>query len=348
MPLSNHMIRQHLAGLAKPPGSLGRLEDLAFELCRIQQTLLPQSLPRKLVVFGGDHGVICEGVTAWPGEITEIMLDAIAHGKAASSALAKATGTALEVFDVGSFRGNDPKQQGSSAVRRDFWMLPGSRNLARQPALTVHELEKALLAGQQIAREAASEGFRIVAGGEMGIGNTTSASCITSLVCGAQAELVVGRGAGADDETIARKTQVVTQAVQRAQVHGSDDLMKQLAEVAGVELAALAGFYAESTKLGLVVILDGFIATASALMAEVLWPGSCRNWIAAHCSTEPGHVIALKFLQLEPFLNWQMRLGEGTGALLLMPMLDAACAMLSQMTTIAQLQNELAQSKFAN
>lgn len=344
-PLTNLAIREHLASLAKPPGSLGRLEDLACELCRIQQTLRPVSSPRKLVVFGGDHAVISEGVTAWPGEITQIMLETIAQGKAASSALAMATTTSLEVFDVGSFRGGVLPNRGSSAVRRDFWMLPGARNLARQPAMTVDELEQGLTAGRKIAREVAAQGFRVVAGGEMGIGNTTSAACITSLICDESGALVVGRGAGADDETLRRKTQVVTQAVERARQHGTGQLRKQLAEVAGVELAALAGFFAESTQLGLVVILDGFIATAAALMAEVLWPESRRNWIAAHCSTEPGHAIALEFLQLDPFLNWQMRLGEGTGALLLMPMLDAACAILSEMTTIAQLQTELVQTR---
>ncbi|MBA4030303.1 MAG: nicotinate-nucleotide--dimethylbenzimidazole phosphoribosyltransferase [Planctomyces sp.] len=331
-------IASHLDSLAKPPGSLGQLERLAGELCRIQGTLQPRSTPRRMVLFAGDHGVVAERVTTWPSAITEIMLQTIAAGKAACNALAQSSATPLALFDVGSLEGGQ-RNENHPLINRSHWIRAGTRNLAVEAALTRDEFRRAVEVGRLIASEAVIEGVEIFAGGEMGIGNTTPAACLTALICGAKTDSVVGRGAGASDEILNRKRQVVDQAVSRVEPLFACDPEEALAAVSGLEIAAIAGFYAEASKRGKVVVLDGFITTAAALIAETLWPGSRKNFIAAHRSVEPGHAIALDHLGLTPFLEWNLRLGEGTGALLLMPLLDAAAMMVTRMATLADLQS---------
>jgi nicotinate-nucleotide--dimethylbenzimidazole phosphoribosyltransferase len=323
-------IRRHLDRLTKPPGSLGRLEDLAVRLAGIQQTLAPKTRPRRLVLFAADHGVVSEGVTAWPAEVTHLMVRNIVAGGAASSVLARSTGTELRIIDVGTL-GPDLGQAPGYACRK---VRAGSGNLVVGPALAVDEFEKALEVGREQAAAAADDGMKVLAAGEMGIGNSTPASCLTALLSGVPPELAVGRGAGADDAILARKREVVTRAVeaQRAILPGSP--RAAIAAVTGLEIAALAGFFMAAAEHHLTVALDGFIATAAALVAERLRPGTATAMIAAHRSAEPGHAAALQHLGLEPLLDtWGMRLGEGTGALLLLPMLDAAAAMLGEMAT---------------
>lgn len=336
-PLSTITIASHLDSLAKPSGSLGQLERLAAELCRIQQTLQPRSTPRRMVLFAGDHGVVAEGVTAWPSAVTEIMLQTIAAGKAACNALAQSSATPLALFDVGSLEGDHPGEN-HPFIDRFHWIRAGTRDLSLEAALTRDEFRQAIEVGRLIAREAVNEGVEVLAGGEMGIGNTTPAACLTALICGVGTDSVVGRGAGASDEILNRKRQVVARAVSRMEPLFASDPEEAMAAVCGLEIAALAGLYAEASKRGKVVVLDGFITTAAALVAETLWPGSKKNFIAAHRSVEPGHAIALEHLGLTPFLEWNLRLGEGTGALLLMPLLDAAVMMVTRMATLADLQ----------
>jgi nicotinate-nucleotide--dimethylbenzimidazole phosphoribosyltransferase len=337
--LTSADVRRHLNNLTKPPGSLGRLEDLAARLGGIQQTLAPKARPRRLVLFAADHGVVAEGVTAWPAEVTHLMVQNILGGGAASSVLARTTGTELRVIDVGTL-GPDLGAVPGYACRK---VRAGSRNLATGPALTGEEFERALAVGREQAVVAAADGMRVLAAGEMGIGNSTPASCLTALLAGVPVETVVGRGAGADDNTLARKRAVVAAAVDaQRSILDSDrscsarpqDVRAAIAAVAGLEIAALAGFFMAAAEVGLTVVLDGFIATAAALVAQRLRPGTAAVMIAAHRSAEPGHAAALGRLGLEPFLDtWGMRLGEGTGALTLLPLLDAAAALLGEMAT---------------
>jgi nicotinate-nucleotide--dimethylbenzimidazole phosphoribosyltransferase len=323
-------VRAHLNSLVKPPGSLGRLEDLAARLCSIQETLTPRTAPRRVVLFAADHGVVSEGVTAWPAEVTRLMVDTIVSGGAASSVLAAATGTALRLVDVGVAGPGLP--DGPLHLCRK--VRHGSRNLAREPASTVAEFRQAVAVGEDQAADAANAGAVVVAAGEMGIGNTTAASCLTALLAGSPVDAVVGAGAGADDATMERKRRVVRAALERERHRFSADPESAIASLCGFEIAAMAGFYRRATDLKLTVVLDGFIATAAALVAERLWPGTARSMIAAHRSAEPGHAAALAQLGLEPALdNWRMRLGEGTGALLVMPILDAAAAIVTRMAT---------------
>ena len=323
-------VRRYLDRLTKPPGSLGRLETLAIRLAGIQQTLAPQTRPRRLVLFAADHGVVAEGVTAWPAAVTHQMVQNIAAGGAASSVLARSTGTDLRLIDVGTL-GPDLGDVPGYACRK---VRAGSRNLAREPALTVGEFDRAVSVGREQALLSATDGMRLVAAGEMGIGNSTSASCLTALLADVPAEMAVGRGAGADEDSMARKRAVVAAAVEAQRDRLPGEPLAAIAAVAGLEIAALTGFFMAAADLGLTVVLDGYIATAAALAAERLRPGTAASMIAAHRSAEPGHAAALARLELEPFLDtWNMRLGEGTGALLLLPLLDSAAAILNGMAT---------------
>jgi nicotinate-nucleotide--dimethylbenzimidazole phosphoribosyltransferase len=323
-------VRHHLDRLTKPPGSLGRLEALAVRLADIQQTLAPRTRPRRLVLFAADHGVVAEGVTAWPAAVTHQMVRNITAGGAASSVLARATGTDLRLIDVGTL-GPDLGNAPGYACQK---VRAGSRNLAREPALTVGEFERALSVGREQALLAAADGMSVVAAGEMGIGNSTPASCLTALLAEVPVEMAVGRGAGADDASMARKRAVVAVAVEAQRERLKTDPVAAVAAVAGLEIVALTGFFMAAADLGLTVVLDGYIATAAALAAERLRPGTAASLIAAHRSAEPGHAAALGRLGLEPFLDtWGMRLGEGTGALLLLGLLDSAAAILGEMAT---------------
>jgi nicotinate-nucleotide--dimethylbenzimidazole phosphoribosyltransferase len=322
-------IQQHLDGLAKPVGSLGRLEGIAKRLCLTQQSLTPTTTPRRCVLFAGDHGVVSEGVSAWPQSVTGLMIRAIADGRSASALLAKATQTELRVIDVGSVSEPLSPRLGYRCER----VRAGTRNLAIEPALTTDEFHEAFAVGQREAEEAVAAGCRMLITGEMGIGNTTSASCLTAIITGADPTDVVGRGAGADDATLSRKRQVVHTALHRYQTL---DEKSALEAMGGLEIAAMAGFIHRTCSLGRTVLLDGFVATAAALIVSCIQPDTVNQMIAAHQSAEPGHAIALQHLGLTPILtDWQMRLGEGTGALTAVPLLDAAAAML-RMGTLAE------------
>ncbi len=322
-------IQAHLDGLTKPPGSLGRLEELAARLCLVQRTLEPVTTPRKLVLFAADHGVVEEGISAWPSDVTGLMVANIHGGGAASSVLARSSATALELVDVGTESPAMPEAPGYLCAK----VRAGSHNLAREPAVTAEEWRRALTLGGDRARAAAAEGAQVVAAGEMGIGNTTPASCLASLLADLPASAAVGRGAGSDDATVERKIEVVEAAVAAARPRLEADPPGAMAAVAGYEIVAMAGFFVTARELGLTVVLDGFIATAAALVAERLSPGTADAMIAAHRSVEPAHGRMLEVLGLRPMLDWDLRLGEGTGALLLMPLLDAAAALVKEMAT---------------
>jgi nicotinate-nucleotide--dimethylbenzimidazole phosphoribosyltransferase len=332
-------IRTRLDSLAKPPGSLGRLEQLAERLCRIQRTLVPSVERRRLIVFAADHGVVAEGVSAWPAAVTRLVVRAMVSGQAASSVLARSAGARMRVVDVGMLEGAAIEASRDSHI--EFLCRPvrfGTRNLAREPALTGDEFRAAWGVGVAEARLAARDGDRLVVGGEAGIGNTTSAAILARLLADVPAEFATGRGAGADDMVLARKREVVELAQAHARNKLEADPETAIAGVCGLELAALAGCFAETARSGGVVLLDGYLTGAAALVAERLSPGTRDACIASHCSAEPGHPHVLAALGLVPLLDgWEMRLGEGTGALVALPLLDAAVAMITHMATLADL-----------
>lgn len=336
MSLSSSEIWQHLNALTKPPGSLGRLEELAARLCEIQQTLSPQTSPRRLVIFAGDHGVASAGVTIWPSTVTNVMLVNMCRGGAASTVLAKQSETEFVLVNVGTIDDpiSKPPVEDSGIRYRSHRICNGTRNLAIEPALAVEEFRQAWMIGEDEARSAAESRVKVVLAGEMGIGNTTPASCVAMLLANVSLANAVGQGAGANETSLTSKRSIVEQAVARANKIWQRDPVAAIASVAGLEIVAMAGFFVEAHRRGLTIILDGAVAGSAALIAEHQAPGVSRSMIAAHQSTEPAHGAVLQQLNLTPFLDWNMRLGEGTGALLLLPLLDAASAIVSKMATL--------------
>lgn len=207
--------------------------------------------------------------------------------------------------------------------------------MLEEPAMRIEEFDRAVEIGRQEADRAASDGIQVVLAGEMGIGNTTSAACLAMLLADVPLAYAVGRGAGADDATMDRKRAIVQQVVERARQEWDRDPVAAIASVSGLEIVAMAGFFSAARSLGLTVLLDGYVASAAALIAEHLHAGTTASMIAAHLSAEPGHQQVLDRLGLQPMLQWNMRLGEGTGALLLLPLLDAAAQITNGMETLA-------------
>jgi nicotinate-nucleotide--dimethylbenzimidazole phosphoribosyltransferase len=324
--------RARLDALAKPPGSLGELERLAEQLAATQQTLRPRTRPRRLLIFAGDHGVVAEGVGIWPAAVTTAMIGLVADGRAASSALARATETSLEVVDVGSCA---PTHAGNPAVI-DQRVARGTANLAQVPAMSVADFERAVHVGHDAVGRAVRDGVQVVGVGELGIGNTTPAACLIALLTGADAVPLVGPGAGATETTLATKRRVVGSAVERARMKLSAEPVAAIAEVAGFEICAMAGAITAAAKAGVTVVLDGVVTVAAALIARALDTRALDTAIASHVGAEPAHRAALHALGLNAFFDWQLRLGEGTGALMLMPMLDAAAALLTEVATLEE------------
>lgn len=331
-------IQAHFDRLAKPPGSLGRLETLSARLCSIQQTLAPVTRPRQLTLFAADHGAVASGVSAWPRSVTRLMVNTIAGGGAASSVLCRSTQTALRLVDVGVM---DDDHIEPSELYRACPVARGTRDLSREPAMTLEQAETALAIGREEAIRALGAGNRVLIAGEMGIGNSTSAACLTVALANVPVEEAVGRGAGADDTTLARKRDVVARAVARLERSGTPRSPRAVAaEVGGFEILAMAGYYLAGARGGATLLLDGYIATAAALIANAIEPATTSRMIAAHASAEPGHRASLASLGLSPMLDWQLRLGEGTGALLLLPLLDAAAEISSSMACLQDLLGE--------
>lgn len=334
MTITPENVQARLDALAKPKGSLARLEALAVELAVAQQSLTPTTRPRRIVLFAGDHGVVAQGVTPWPSAVTTAMVATILNGRASSTALAGAHDVDVRVVDAGMAEppcGPFPAHYRAAAVAR------GTADLSQGPAIDEAQFDAAWALGADEARRAVAEGFRLLIAGEMGIGNTTPSACITHAITGISADTATGSGAGADAAMREMKRAIVADAV--ARLCGRRD-KAALAAVAGFEIAAMAGFYAEGATLGAVLLLDGYVTTAAALIAEELAPGTRQRMIAAHRSAEPGHGAALAHLGLEPVLDWGMRLGEGTGALTALPLLDSAAALLTNVATLAEIMEE--------
>ena len=318
--------RELLGRLAKPPGSLGVLEDLGVELAGIAGAC-PPPLPEPAVVavFAGDHGVVAQGVTPWPSEVTAQMVATFCAGGAAINALARQVGAQLVVVDVGVAAELPPHP-----ALLDRKVAPGTRDLALGPAMTLDQALAAWARGAEVARDLVTGGARLLVMGDMGIGNTTPSAALIAAYTGAPAAACTGRGTGVDDATLARKTAVVAAAVERVAGAGPEQV---LAEVGGLEIAALAGFAAAGVAARVPVLVDGVIALAALLAAEALAAGTRDGCIAGHRSTEPGASVALAALGLTPLLDLDLRLGEGSGACLAVPVVQAAARVLREMAT---------------
>ena len=320
--------QMELDGKTKPRGSLGRLEQLAVQLAGIRGRLDIHPLHSAVVVAAADHGYAEAGVSAFPRQVTAQMLRNFVAGGAAVAVLAQQCAVPLHVVDVGVVEQVDDSRIRSVRVRA------GTRNAAGGPAMTLGEALSAIEAGISLAGELAADGVGVLALGEMGIGNTTAASALTAALLRVEARTVCGRGSGLDDCGLERKIGVVEQALRVNQTDGRSPLAA-LAALGGLEIAFLCGVILGGAAEHVVVVLDGFIVGAAALVATRLAPASSTYLIAAHLSPEPGHQLILESLGLRPLLDWQLRLGEGSGATLVLPLLQQAAAVLCEMATFA-------------
>lgn len=322
---------RRLDSLTKPIGSLGRLEAIAAQMFSIFAGEIPLPLRRAVYVFAADHGVAAEGVSAYPMAVTAQMVHNFLQGGAAINALARLHHTALTVVDVGvDAEFNDVPSLRSMKVRR------GSRNMLREPAMTAEELSRAIESGLRLAHTSKANGENLIAVGEMGIGNTTAASAITSMLTRQPAGAVTGCGTGLNAEGRNRKVHVIRRSLKRH--FGTDTSpapLEVLRCVGGLEIAAMTGFILGVAANRTAIVCDGFISTAAAAVAHALAPQVRDYLFAGHCSEEPGHRFLLRTLGLTPILNLGMRLGEGTGAVLAMPLIEASVCLFSEMATFA-------------
>lgn len=328
--------RTHLDGLTKPPGSLGRLEELAIKVAGITGQPRPSMARRAIVVAAGDHGVARRGVSAYPSEVTAQMVANFVGGGAAINVLAAIAGASVTVVDVG-VAGVIPDVQvdgprGGRLVRARI--RPGTADMTEGPAMTRAEAVAAVGVGLAVVHELRTSGLDVVGTGDMGIGNTTAASAIAAVMTGAAPAAVTGRGTGIDDEAHLRKVAAIEGALARNAPDPADPI-GVLAAVGGLEIGALVGVILGAAAGRVPVVLDGFITGAAALLAAALAPRIAERLIAAHRSVEPGHAIVLERLGMRPLLDLDLRLGEGTGAALAIQLIDAAVRIRDEMATFA-------------
>lgn len=316
--------------LTKPQGSLGRLEELSIQLAGIYASPLPAIKEKVIIVMAGDHGVVAEGVSAFPQEVTPQMVLNFLNGGAAINALARQAGARLTIVDMGVCV-EMPRHPGL-LVRK---VAPGTRNIAVGPAMTRLQAEQVLQAGIEVVEAEITRGLDVVATGDMGIGNTTPSAAIAAAFSGQPPAQIAGRGTGLDNAGLQRKIAVIERALAVNQPNPQDGL-DVLSKVGGFEIGGLAGVMIGAAAHRKAVVVDGFISTAAAMIAVAVAPEVRPYLIAAHRSKENGHGIMLDWLGIQPLLDFDLRLGEGTGAALALPILEASLAILRDMATFGE------------
>jgi nicotinate-nucleotide--dimethylbenzimidazole phosphoribosyltransferase len=317
--------------LTKPLGSLGVLETLAVRLAALQGTERPRATTAPIVLFAGDHGITAQGVSAYPADVTVQMLRNFAGGGAAVAVLARELGVSLTVVDAGTLAAADISGVITDKPRR------GTRDFSRESAMTREELAFAVAAGRRAVQRATGDGADLVVLGEMGIGNTSAAAAIAAALLGARALDMVGAGTGLDAAGMSRKAHVIEAALSTHRLDaGNPSAVEVLRCVGGLEIAALVGGMIAAAQARLPVLVDGFIVSTAALAAVRINP-SCAPWlIYSHRSLERGHRLVLDALGAEPILDLKLRLGEGSGAAVALPILRLACALHTQMATFEE------------
>jgi nicotinate-nucleotide--dimethylbenzimidazole phosphoribosyltransferase len=326
--------RAHLDVLTKPLGSLGMLEDIAAQMVSIRRKNFAEPLRKAVYVFAADHGITAEGVSAYPSAVTrQMVLNFLAQG-AAINVLAKLHHVEMNVVDVGVDADFD-----AADGLLNYKVRKGTRNMLREAAMSDAELAQAIEVGLKLAADAKAQGKSLLAVGEMGIGNTTAASAITAVLTNTPVALVTGKGTGLDVSAQARKGQIIEAVLQKhfgpVRVDSTPSPIDVLRCVGGLEIAAMAGLILGAARHGLAVVADGFISTAAAAIAFAIEPRVQGYLFAGHQSEEPGHRVLLEYVGLKPILSLNMRLGEGTGAVLAMPIIESAMCLYNEMATFA-------------
>jgi len=316
------------ARLMKPLGALGRLEEIAIRLAGLQGTERPGVERVHITLCAGDHGVAAEGISVFPQSTTVAMVQTFANGGAAINVAAHTIGASLEIINLGTVSDPGPFEQ-----VRDYRLGPGTANFTQAAAMTEHQLASALGAGRQAVERARLAGNQLFIGGEMGIGNTTSAAALACALLDLPPEQLAGPGAGLDAQGVAHKAAVIARALElhRASLIVPEEALRRLG---GFEIAALVGAYIACAHLGLPVLIDGFISSSAALAAERLCPGAKDWFLFSHASAEAGQRHMLETLDARPLLDLGMRLGEGSGAVAAVPLLRMACALHNEMVTL--------------
>jgi nicotinate-nucleotide--dimethylbenzimidazole phosphoribosyltransferase len=323
-------VKKEFDALAKPVGSLGKLETVAAQIAGITHSQTPTVDPAAIAVFGADHAIAADSsVTPWPQGITGMMLEVMGENKAAVSVLADVADVYCQYINVGAI-----SDSASKAVRNER-VTSGTRDIRNGDAMTHQEVIAAMNIGAQTAERLTAGGSRSLCTGEVGIGNTTPSAALIAHFAQVSAQEVTGRGSGIDDVTFVRKVELVAQLIAKTKVE--EDPIKVLTQIGGLEIAALTGYILRATSLQIPVVLDGVITLAAATVANVMNPNTTKFLIAGHCSSEPGSTIALKYLGLTPLLDLDLRLGEGTGAILSIPVIRSACQLISKMARISDL-----------
>lgn len=315
--------------LTKPQGSLGALEELSVKLAGISGKAINDEFKKVVIVMVGDHGVTESAVSAYPKEVTPQMVYNFISGGAAINVLSKHIDALVKVVDIGVDADIDSDEVINKKIAK------GTKNMAEGPAMTRDEAERSILAGIEVVEEEIKKGANLVATGDMGIGNTTASTAVLAAFTGLELEAITGRGTGISDEIMKSKTDVIRKAL-IVNEPNSGDPIDVLSKVGGFEIGGLAGVILGSAKNRVPIVIDGFISGAAALTAAKIAPDSIDYMIASHISEEPGHGFILRELGLTPMLHLKMRLGEGTGAVLAMSIVEAAAKIIDQMATFEE------------
>jgi nicotinate-nucleotide--dimethylbenzimidazole phosphoribosyltransferase len=324
--------RKRTAQLVMPPRALGRLHDISEKLCGICQTLTPPTDKKAVLVMAGDHGIVAEGVSAFPQEVTGAMISTFLAGGAGINAIARHVGAEVWVVDMGVIPQLDPAEiQGGDRLRVRK-AANGTANFARGPAMTRAQAEASIVSGFQMAGELFTAGINVLGTGDMGIGNTTPSAAIGAVITGKSLAIMVGRGTGVDDEGLGKKKDAIQRGIDTNRPDYRDGL-DVLSKVGGFEIGGIAGIALAGAYYRRPVVIDGFISAAGALVAQSLCPSVVDYLFAGHRSEEPGHDSMLEHLGLTPILDLGMRLGEGTGGALAMSIIDGAVRMFRDVAT---------------
>ncbi|EPR43106.1 Nicotinate-nucleotide--dimethylbenzimidazole phosphoribosyltransferase [Desulfovibrio sp. X2] len=321
----------HLDDLTKPKGSLGRLEEIALKLWLVGQGKAPEAFPARVYTVAGDHGVVEEGVSLYPQEVTRQMVMNIAGGGAGISVLSRVNGVELKVVDAGSVGGTYPEQ--ANLIQRKI--AQGTANMAKGPAMTEEQCLQALCLGLDLAEESERDGIRAVGTGDMGIGNTTPSTALFCAFLGLAPEEITGPGAGLDAWGVTHKTKVIARALEVNKAAKAKGPLAVLAALGGYEIATLAGLIIGCASRGIPVAVDGFISSAAYVSALNLCPTVQHYCFLSHASAEPGFMRICKALHARPLLDLDFRLGEGTGAAVALHLMRCACAMWNEMATFS-------------